>query len=405
MFSVSSVYIHIPFCSSKCHYCDFFSVPVDSVPDDYIQSLLQELDFHILSGHFTKLKTLYIGGGTPSLLTCSQIEKILAKLRPFFSDDYEATMEMNPESVSMDFLDFIKNNGINRVSLGVQSLNDSTLSCVNRCANSVTTINALQLICASGLSFSADLIAGLPLQTDDVFVNGLKTVISYKPSHISLYALTITEGTILDKRIQLKELICPTENIDSQWILGRYILEESGFYQYEVSNFAPKGNESKHNSVYWKQESYIGIGAGASSSVYFYNNEILSKGLRYTNTENIENYISFWLKKSIEKKDFQDCSIMESFLPVNFLGEIEILDKKTLAFEFCMLGLRLLKGINTNEYFCRFGEKLNIDLFKEYEKKSLVFSYIDAANEQWFSMGKKGILFLNQFLEDLLEEY
>lgn len=328
-----SLYIHIPFCRSKCAYCDFFSIPRGEVPDGYVDALLSEIRFHRECMHTGPLETVYFGGGTPGLLSFRQLERIMAQILPQCVPGAEITLEVNPENVTAELLRCAAGSGINRFSVGIQSLDDRVLRAVNRNATAAVSLGALELLAASGMVFSADMIAGLPEQRDRDFVQGLQRIMSFRPSHVSLYALTVAEHTPLAQQIRRGSVRYSDARIDRQWITGRNILEAGGYLQYEVSNFALPGKESRHNSVYWQQKPYTGAGAGASGTWYFIQpeqknsmktdtgiytggkrvsaetNEALDKtsgkncscgrmtgGFRYTNTVDVDAYTAFWKK-------------------------------------------------------------------------------------------------------------
>ena len=186
MLPAKSLYIHIPFCRSKCAYCDFFSIPSSCVPDLYVESLISEFRFHVQQGSIQKLETVYIGGGTPSLLSSLQIKRILDEIIPYCCDSAEITMEANPDSLTCNFLSQVIDFGVNRISLGVQSLDDKTLSIIGRRSDSAGCKKALKLLSDKGINFSADMISGLPEQSNEIFIEGLKDLISFNPNHISL---------------------------------------------------------------------------------------------------------------------------------------------------------------------------------------------------------------------------
>ena len=328
-----SLYIHIPFCRSKCAYCDFFSIPWGEVPDGYVDALLSEIRFHRECMHTGPLETVYFGGGTPGLLSFRQLERIMAQILPQCVSGAEITLEVNPENVTAELLRCAAGSGINRFSVGIQSLDDRVLRAVNRNATAAVSLGALELLAASGMVFSADMIAGLPEQRDRDFVQGLQRIMSFRPSHVSLYALTVAEHTPLAQQIRRGSVRHSDARIDRQWITGRNMLEAGGYLQYEVSNFALPGKESRHNSVYWQQKPYTGAGAGASGTWYFIQpeqknsmktdtgiytggkrvsaetNEAPDKtsgkncscgrmigGFRYTNTVDVDAYTAFWKK-------------------------------------------------------------------------------------------------------------
>ena len=388
MYSVSSVYIHSPFCRSKCAYCDFFSVPVTSIQDAYVNGIINEFDYYKDKYSLKKIDNLYIGGGTPSLLSSIQLKKIISKFFPFFSDNAEITVEVNPESLTLQLLDEMLNMGITRISLGIQSMDDNCLSTVCRCCNSSINRNALRILSEKEINYSVDLIAGLPPQNDDEFIKGLNEVISYNPKHISLYGLTLEENTALYKQVSMGKIKCQEEKIESQWFAGWKFLEKHGFIQYEVSNFGIPGYESRHNINYWKQGSYLGLGAGGTGTLYQFDKNV-AEGLRYTNSSNIDKYIDFWNGA----KFFADKNIIPC--------DKEFLDQKILAFEFCMLGLRMSQGISLQEYSKRFSDTFPIEPFLRWEKKGLVEIKKTEKGDTLFAMTKKGLPFLNSFLSEL----
>lgn len=369
------LYIHIPFCLSKCSYCDFYSIPLCSkdlktIPDKYIDLLLIELKSRIKQFNVKKFSTLYFGGGTPSLLSANQIEKLMTFIKPFLENNGEVTFECNPDDISKNLLNTLKKNGINRISLGIQSLNDNVLSYVNRRANMDINLNAIKLIEDFKRSlnkdetfrFSIDMIAGLPKLNREDFFKDLIQICNTSADHISLYSLSIEDGTPLAEDLSFYD---DDENA-LQWTEGVKILKSFGYYQYEVSNFAKKGYESKHNLIYWHKNNYIGIGSGATGTFenYRYTNGMLDNQCDYTYSE-----------------------------------EIEILNEDVLELEFLMMGFRLLEGVNELEYKKRFGKNLNTRLAPLWEKWKN--EGLAENNGNYYTLGEKGICFLNKFLETL----
>ena len=417
LYSVSSLYIHIPYCGSKCSYCDFFSLPAAGVPDEYVNALLQQFDWFEALGLVPPLETVYFGGGTPSLLSCHQLKMIMNRLQGFLAENAEVTLEVNPESTSAELLETAKQCGINRISMGIQSLKDEVLSCVGRCCTAARTRQALQRLKESGLAFCTDFIAGLPgqeltKQAHDEFLADLEEVISYKPHHISLYSLTVAEGTRLYHQIEKGLIQWESEEADNQWILGRDCLETAGYIQYEVSNFAPPGQESRHNSAYWKQKSYLGLGAGGAGSLYHKDSQgRILEGFRYTNTTHTQQYMDFWNGKPYDgatKPDLhqvvtQDVQWEELYkLLQTMIAEHEVLERETLSFEYIMLGLRMKEGLCGKEYFRRFEKKLDTATFNRFVQQGWMKIVDEAEGFCGYSMTKEGLLFLNQILQELL---
>ena len=271
---VSSLYIHIPFCRSKCAYCDFFSVTEDA-DSAYLKALSNEISYYADYYSVDEWQTVYIGGGTPSLLKPEQIDFLMDAVkkscRNGIAAEAEVTIEANPADITEDFLDTLIKNGINRLSLGVQCMNGGVLRTLGRRADAECTEKALQLIKEKWLAekrrFSVDFISGLPGLTDSEFISGMEKTLSYGPDHVSLYSLMLEEGTPLFSAVESGKVTYSEEASDRQWFAGRDLLKRNGFAQYEVSNFAKPGYESRHNTVYWHLDDYIGCGAGACGTV------------------------------------------------------------------------------------------------------------------------------------------
>ena len=308
-------------------------------------------------------------------------------------------MEANPQDISEEFLEMLKITKVNRLSVGVQCYNDEVLKILQRRCNLKQVDFALNLIkekwVSAGFSFSCDLISGLPYLSDEDFILGLNKVISFGVNHISLYSLMVEEGTLLERQISREEVAYSDEINENQWILGRDFLEKQGFYQYEVSNFAKKGFESRHNTVYWHVENYLGCGAGATGTV---------NDFRWNNNADVEKYIDFWLGD-----DFDLSSIP---------CEVENLTEAEKEFEFLMMGFRLREGVKASQYKKRFGGDLasrlgysggddkklgafQTGVFDKWMKKKL--GDVEKLSDDYrFYLTGEGLLFLNQFLEEIL---
>lgn len=382
-----SLYIHIPYCISKCKYCDFFSKPCNKgVPSDYVQALKNEIKWRLCGVESAEVKSIYIGGGTPSLLSKIQLSEILdtVKMNSELKKDCEITIEVNPDDVTEEFLKNISNLGINRLSVGIQSMNDKVLKYSGRRANVECNLKALECIKNNwnGI-FSVDLICAMPFETSKTFVEGIKTVCKYEPEHISLYSLTIEAETPFGKMYENNDFNYDWDKADLMWIEGRKKLIENGYAQYEVSNFCKTGYECKHNLSYWNHENYIGTGSGGTGTVY---------PDRWTNTNDLSCYISFWNnlnKKKIEKEEIPQVN--------------EKIEKQTSEFEFFMMGLRKLSGIKESDYKSFFGKKMPesiVTQFERWQKKKLaVIETLE--KERFYRLNDEGILFLNRFLEEL----
>lgn len=393
-----SLYVHVPFCRQKCDYCDFFSIPSNRAscvcPDEeYVRSVLNEIRFYVKKYSVSRWKTVYIGGGTPSQLGAKLLFELVSGIKSAVSDKTadEFTVEMNPEDLTEDILNSAQKAGVDRISTGIQALDQKALDSVNRHCPLQTAISSLELLQKKWKKkLSVDFIAGLPGQTYSSFRKQFETVFNCKNiDHISLYSLTLEENTPLYKKIESGKIKWSQQKTDRMWILGRKILKENGFIQYEVSNFARTGAESLHNKVYWHLENYIGCGSGACGSVYGEVSE------RWTNTCSIKNYENFWL-------DFNP----ESEIPES-IRQVEKIDLQTQEFEWLMMGFRLLEGVCSEEFKKRFGKSLEErigvkdGLFFEWSKKHLARSY-KKDGKTFYALNERGLMLLNLFLESLL---
>ena len=386
-----SVYIHIPFCLSKCDYCDFFSVKCNGViADENVNALCTELTWRMQELNNSgpvQIKTIYIGGGTPSLLTKEQLAKLTDLVFSYdVCSDFEFTVELNPDDITKELLDSLEQCRVNRISCGVQSFSQTVLKSVHRRADSAQVTAALELLmqCWKG-KISIDLISGLPFETKESLLAGLKTLCSLRNQngsgihHISLYSLCVEEDTPLYNRIQKNELAYNSDFSDSLWLEGRDFLIKHGYEQYEVSNFCLKNNECLHNMTYWQSKDYIGIGSGATGTIH--KND--GSAVRTTNTKDIKLYISS---------------------PGKFT-DVEQIDIPTAKFEFFMMGLRTFKGISKARYRQIFREDFPdkvLQIIQGWQKKDLIAVKTGQDNES-YALTQKGILFLNTFLEQIID--
>lgn len=378
----TSLYIHIPFCVSKCDYCDFFSIGCGKkhIPHDYVEALCNEILFKISEYKVEKWNTIFIGGGTPSLLNQEQLQKIFNAItsvkNPYIK---ECTIEVNPDDITNELISIYSDLPITRISCGIQSMNQIVLKQSNRRSDLPTVIQALNIISKNWKrNFSVDIISGLPGQTTETFTEGLSNLLKFGMDHISMYSLTIEENTPLYKKIENGTIEYDFDYADQMWLKGREILLSNGFNQYEVSNFSRPGKECIHNLVYWQLENYIGCGAGATGTIYG------EKSLRTTNLNDIEKYINYWHKQTLAQ-------IPES---------VEEIDLETQKFEFLMMGLRTTKGISSQKWQNRFHQEMPQNIIKKFQlwsEKKLANIQI-TNNETFYSLNQEGILFLNRFL-------
>ena len=358
----TSVYIHIPFCKQKCNYCSFISFASPEKIELYTEKLNEEIK-HYYKGEV--LKTLYLGGGTPSLLSPEQVKKIISNFN--ISSDAEITMELNPEKITKEYLKELKNTGINRLSIGCQSFDENILKAIGRkhSPNDVEfVIKKAQDIGFNNISL--DFIYGLPDQTKESFINDLNRAKNLDIQHISLYGLKIEEGCYFYKN--------PPKNLSDEDLQAEMYLDAiktlSDFEHYEISNFAKKGFHSKHNLTYWNNENYYGFGISAHG----YENNI-----RYSNKNTLEEYFKNPLEKNSQ----------------NTLTKQEQLEEEIF------LGFRRMSGLNTNSI----NQKFNINFEKKYKnilEKFLKSQHIKKTSNG-YALTIDGVLVSNIILSEFLE--
>lgn len=270
MTDAGMIYLHVPFCARRCIYCDFYSTTLsEEVRKQYVKAAQRELKERVSYLPFSHIRTIYLGGGTPSQLSTEEITSLLDCIRAYYNvaSDAEITLECNPDDITQAFAQTIKEIGINRVSLGVQSFDDEILRLLNRRHDAKEAEEAVRTLYENGLNnISIDLIYGLPRQDVASFSTDLKKAFSLPIKHLSSYALSVEKGTPLAKRIEEKALeVASEETFVKEYTLLMEQAEKHGFIHYEISNFALQGFESKHNSGYWDGTPYLGIGPGAHS--------------------------------------------------------------------------------------------------------------------------------------------
>lgn len=351
---IEHAYIHIPFCISKCNYCSFVSGYDIEGKDDYINALIKEISSRYKN---EQLKTIYIGGGTPSLLEAKDVEKILNHLK--FQNDSEITIEANPETISTEKFIHFKNMGINRVSIGVQTFNDDILKIIGRTHNKNKIYSAIEAIKNSGFkNVSIDLIYGLPNQTFNVFCNDLEQAINLDINHISTYGLKIEEDSFFGKSTPLN---LPDDEMQAQMFL--YLcrfLDAHHFNHYEISNFAKNGFESKHNCAYWHNKNYYGFGLNASG---------YEGNIRYKNISEYKKYIDNPLQKEEEiELTLQQIREEELFLALRLKEGVDIskIDKTYLKNIQKYLDMKLLKIENEHLKLTKEGILLSNEIMAEF---------------------------------------
>lgn len=370
------IYIHIPFCKSKCYYCDFVSYTERcNQIESYIQEVSKEMEQYALSDY--NVTTIYIGGGTPSFIDEKYIKQLLEELKTKLAnnetkfENIEITIEINPGTITKQKLEQYKRAGINRISIGLQSTNDRLLKQLGRIHSYAEFLEAYQLIKEVGFkNINIDLMLGLPNQTIQDIKKTLEEIKRLEPEHVSVYSLIVEENTKMEKMIADEELQLPEEELERQmyWYV-KNTLELNGYKHYEISNFAKEGKESKHNSNCWEQKEYIGLGAAAHSYL---------NGVRYANSSFTE--AGEW--------DFTDKKIQE---------------KQTLEAqkkEYMLLGLRKIEGVSIQKFKEKFVEN-PIFLFRE-EIEKLVKQDLLVVDGNWIRLTNKGIDFANLVWEEFV---
>ncbi|WP_438838380.1 radical SAM family heme chaperone HemW [Streptococcus pluranimalium] len=325
----TSAYVHIPFCTQICYYCDFSKVFIKNQPvDDYLTALISEFNYY----NIHDLKTLYIGGGTPTAISAEQLDYLLSNLEKQINLEMleEFTIEANPGDLTLEKIEVLKKSAVNRVSLGVQTFFDKQLKQIGRSHNEAQIYESIDALKAAGLTnISIDLIYALPNQTMEQVEENVRKALALDIPHLSLYSLILENHTVFMNKQRRGRLHLPNEDIEAD--MFTYIineLEKNGFEHYEISNFTKPGFESRHNLMYWDNVEYYGVGAGASGYL---------DGVRYRNRGPIQHYL-----KAIAEHGHSR------------LGE-DILSKEEMMEEEFFLGLRKKSGISISHFEAKFG--------------------------------------------------
>lgn len=366
----TSAYVHIPFCTQICYYCDFSKVFIKNQPvDAYLQALIREFR----SYDITELRTLYIGGGTPTSISAVQLDYLLTELSRDLNLNTleEFTIEANPGDLTVDKIEVLQKSAVNRVSLGVQTFNDKHLKRIGCSHNEVQIYSTIDALKTAGFqNISIDLIYALPGQTMDDVRSNVAKALSLNIPHLSLYSLILEHHTVFMNKMRRGKLHLPTEDLEAE--MFEYIISEmerNGFEHYEISNFTKPGFESRHNLMYWDNVEYYGVGAGASGYL---------DGIRYRNRGPIQHYL-----KGVSEGNAR-------------LSE-EVLSKNEMMEEELFLGLRKKKGVSIGKFEQKFGtsfEKRYGQIVQELQSDGLL-----KENNGFIQMTKKGL-----FLGDTVAE-
>jgi putative oxygen-independent coproporphyrinogen III oxidase len=380
----SSAYVHIPFCRRRCFYCDF---PVSVVGDrlrgetsgtisQYVDVLCQEIA--ITSALGKPLKTIFFGGGTPSLLSTLQLQRILAALEEKFgiSPGAEISMEMDPGTFDLAHISGYCSLGVNRVSLGVQAFQDELLKLCGRSHSVADIFAAVELIRQGSVpEFSLDLISGLPHQSLDLWQHSLEKAVALTPTHISIYDLTIEPGTAFGRYFQPGDRPLPTDEITvKMYQTAQHVLTSAGYEHYEISNYAKPGHQCRHNRVYWENRPYYGFGMGAASYV---------EGKRFNRPRKTKEYYSW-----VEAGCVVDC---------------EVTPRNEVLLDTLMLGLRLAEGLDLKVLAAEFGEEKVKEIYQcmqpDFEK-----GWVEVVEGRLRLCDPEGFLFSNVVLAGLFGE-
>jgi len=374
------IYIHIPFCRSKCDYCAFYSVPAQCaappclVPDRYIRILLDEIRQRLPAAGFTSADTVYFGGGTPSLMTADQVGDMLDVVRQCvkLETGAEITLEMNPGDVSAGALEGFREAGVNRVVLGVQTLNARLHDVIGRSAALCTTADLDVFFGVPGIVRCADIITGIPTQSVDELFRDIDLVARHRPSHISAYVLSVEKNTPLAARISLDANAESEQATLFDATMER--LKGHGYEHYEISNYALPGFRSRHNMKYWRFDPYIGFGPGAHSFI---------RGERYINSMALEDYM----------------------VAGRAVLDHDVRRPGAVASEYIMTGLRMLQGVSIDEMEERLGLRLPDGVMEQILKAEAggLVSLSDAGKGRQMRLTPRGIMVADRVIYGIVE--
>lgn len=370
-----SLYVHIPFCKQKCLYCDFPSYAgKEKLEDSYIDSLIKEIN---LKCKDKIIKTLFIGGGTPSYLKEENLNNLLVCLKNLnYKEGAEKTIECNPGTLTSEKLKIIKDNSINRISMGLQTTDNNLLKTIGR----IHTIEEFEENYNRAREFgfnniNIDIMFGLPNQSVLDYKKSLEDIVKLNPEHISCYSLIIEEGTHFYNMHEKGLLKLPTEDEERKmYNITKEILKANGYHQYEISNYSKENRECEHNKIYWELEDYIGVGVSASSYI---------ESNRIKNIDDIKEYIN-----KINNKETVEETIVKN-------------SKKEDMEEFMFLGLRLIKGINKNDFKKKFDKNIE-DVYGDTINKNIKKGLIED-KDNYIYLTSKGIEVSNYVMSEFIK--
>ncbi len=380
-----SIYIHYPFCKSKCPYCDFNSHVEKTVNEEkFLQGYLNELRYFAPQLKNRQVKTIFFGGGTPSLMPAYYVEKLLEEISKIWEMDKncEVSLEANPTSFEAEKFKDFRSAGINRLSMGIQALNDADLKFLGREHSAAEAIDTIKTASKIFDNYSFDLIYARPNQTLDAWKKELETAISLSANHLSLYQLTIEKGTKFYGQHLNKEFVLPNEDLSADlYELTNRVTSDHGLELYEISNYAKKGFECKHNLAYWQSDDYLGIGAGAHSRIYL-DGEKLRSSIIMLHQPNA------WLEASLNK----GAAIQKQ----------EGISKEELLEEIILMGLRLKDGIENSVFQKHFGKNI-LEIFDKKKLENLIQNKLIMANQNNIKITPNGLILANSIIKKIIE--
>ncbi|KOR88354.1 radical SAM family heme chaperone HemW [Paenibacillus solani] len=373
-----AVYIHIPFCTNKCFYCDFNSYVLKDQPVmDYLRALDKEMELTVSAHPPGTIKSIFVGGGTPTVLKPNEMEYFLQSVKrhfPNWSDDIEFSMEANPGTTDLEKLSVMREGGVNRISFGVQAFQNTLLSGIGRIHDTDDVYRSLENARTAGFNnMSIDLMFGLPNQTLDMLAESIDKALELGLPHYSIYSLKVEENTLFHTMYQRNQLPLPDEEDElNMYLLLMDRMKAAGYKQYEISNFAKPGFESRHNMTYWRNEDYYGLGAGAHGYI---------GRQRHVNIKGVNPY---------NEAANQGLPRLESF---------EVSKEEAME-DFLMVGLRVLDGVSGSRFRQQFGISME-EVFAKPLNKMLGAGLLDSTDDG-YKLSSKGILFGNDVFAEFI---
>ena len=372
------LYVHIPFCVKKCGYCDFLSwCGTSEEKETYVQALLKEIESYREFARGYRVSTVFVGGGTPSVLEAGQMEGVLGNIQEVFELEKkpEITLEMNPGTVTEEKLQCYKENGVNRLSIGLQSVKNEKLEVLGRIHSYEEFLESYELARKAGFTnISVDLISSIPGQKLEEWKEELAALSALSPEHISVYQLIIeAETPFYEKYAEPEELLPDEEESREIYLWTGSFLKEQGYEQYEISNYAKPGKESRHNLKYWERGDYLGLGLGAASMV---------RNIRMSNTKDMKTYLERCGQPKTMREDVQ------------FLEEARQME------EFMFLGLRKTRGVSRKEFRRIFGQEMDM-VYEKALHKCLENGMLKEHKDRVY-LSEEGVLLSNAVLSEFL---